>query len=109
MRRTEALHPAAFLIDEDRHFGAASACLQVLNQRGHLARRFNVPFEQDETPWPLGGDEGTFVVAQNGTSDTGNEGLGHIGPISPLRIKGSRRAVSSSRPNTGHRRPDSCG
>ena len=45
VRRTEPLHPAALLVDQNRSLGVADRPTQFLNKTNYLRRRFNVPFE----------------------------------------------------------------
>src|SRR5271168_2806237 len=107
MRGAEPLYPAALLINQDRGVAAASAFLQLVNQLSNLPGRFDVPFEQNETPGTLGMDKGALVVTQRGPGNTGDESLCHMGRIARSGSEGQGRPVSSSPPNTGRRRPDS--
>jgi hypothetical protein len=50
MRRAEALHPAAFLIDQDGRFPAEDIA-EVEHVISVLLRRANVAFEKDAAPW----------------------------------------------------------
>ena len=64
MRRTEALHPAALLVDQDRGVGFAEFSAQFANKPSDLRGCLDIPFEQDEAPGPLRADEFTLGGAQ---------------------------------------------
>ena len=53
VRRAEALHPAALLVDQDRRVRLAERLAQFANKLSDLRRRFDIPLEQDEAPRPL--------------------------------------------------------
>ncbi|MNT44161.1 hypothetical protein D3C72_1806780 [compost metagenome] len=78
VRRAEALHPAAFLIDQDRGVGAAHAVAQVVNQRLNLIRTVHVAAEQDEAPGFGLGVEGALLRGQLVAGTAVDGGGGHI-------------------------------
>src|SRR5437868_8484629 len=49
VRRTEALHSPAFLVDENRRAGIADAVSQFGTKRRHLVRILAIPCKQDES------------------------------------------------------------
>ena len=50
VRRSHALHPSAFLVDQNRRIGPARRSAQRIGQRPHLVRRADIALEQDEAP-----------------------------------------------------------
>ena len=48
MGRTQALDPAAFLVDQHRRIGPADRLAQLAHQRPNLVRRFDIARKQDE-------------------------------------------------------------
>ena len=50
VRRAQARHAAAFLIDQDRRIGAAHGRAQVVDEGAHLVRVGAIAREQDEAP-----------------------------------------------------------
>jgi hypothetical protein len=63
-RRAQALHPPAFLVDEDEGVRPADAVAHRGDKVPHLFRFPDVAGEQDETPRPFSADEGDVFRAQ---------------------------------------------
>ena len=64
MWRAEPLHPAAFLVDQDRRVRIFDGGAQFANQPSDLRRRIDIALEQDKAPWPLGADEFALGIGQ---------------------------------------------
>ena len=50
MRRAEALHPAALLVDQNRRVGAAHGRTKISDQRATCVGRLDIALEEDEAP-----------------------------------------------------------
>jgi hypothetical protein len=57
VRRTQALDPAAFLVDQDRRIRFTNGVSQLLNKLNNLYGRSDIPLEQNKSPRPLIADE----------------------------------------------------
>src|SRR6478735_2865731 len=62
-RRTDALHAATFLIDQDRRV-PADAIAHLGNQIADLRRLRNIASEEDEAPGALGLIEGLLIWSE---------------------------------------------
>ncbi|MNT63338.1 hypothetical protein D3C72_2011460 [compost metagenome] len=78
MRRAEALHPAAFLVDQHWGVGAAHAVAQVSDQGLDLIGRVHVAAEQDEAPGSRLGEEGALLRRQPVARTAVDGGGGHV-------------------------------
>ncbi|MNV77985.1 hypothetical protein D3C71_1714500 [compost metagenome] len=78
VRRAEALHPTAFLIDQDGGVGAPHAVAQIVNQRLHLGLGVHVAAEQDEAPGLGLSEEGALLRRQLVAGTAVDGGGGHI-------------------------------
>ena len=88
MRRPHALHPPAFLIDQDGGIRATHLSAEGRGQCTHLLGSVNIAFEQDQSPGLLSGHKRTLSSVQSQTRATTNEGFNrhalsptHIGPV----------------------------
>jgi hypothetical protein len=61
MRRSEALHAAALLINQDRR-PPAEHVAHLVNQAAQLLRRRNVATEQNESPWLRLTEKGALAI-----------------------------------------------
>ena len=74
MRRAQALHPAAFLIDQ--HGGVfAEQVAEGVGQRPHLIRRGDIAPKQDQAPRPRLGEEGALLFCQLKAGASCDKGL----------------------------------
>ena len=74
MRRSEALHPAALLVDQDRSLRITNRGPQFDNKLSDLSRSFNISFEEDKSPWALATDKLALGGAQFQSGDSRDEG-----------------------------------
>jgi hypothetical protein len=71
--RPKALHPAAFLIDQDRRIEVTRRPAHFLHKSSDLGRIINVALEEDETPRPLGAQKCALLSGQLQSRYTGYE------------------------------------
>src|SRR5208337_4158484 len=64
MRRSQALHAPALLIDQDRRSGVAERLADRAGERAKLRPRFDVPPEQNHAPGPRLTQKGALFVRQ---------------------------------------------
>src|SRR5579872_3469353 len=64
MRRPKTLDAPPFLVNQDRDLASAGEPLQFGHQARHLVRAFDVPFEQNESPWQLRLNERALIGVQ---------------------------------------------
>jgi hypothetical protein len=76
MRRTQTLHPAALLVDQDRRVAPAGDVAKLSRQINNLARTFDVPCEQDQAPRLEIAQKCTFLIADPCRSKSGDECTG---------------------------------
>ncbi len=63
-RRADALHAAAFLVDEDRRVGAADAVAHLGDEIADLLGLADVAGKQDEAPGAFAAVESDFLAAE---------------------------------------------
>ena len=64
VRRLQALHPAALLIDQHQHLAAAERILELVDKGAKLRRRVAIAGEENKAARPRGGKETPLVVAE---------------------------------------------
>ena len=88
MRRAEALHPAALLIDQDRGIGLPTRSRIPPTSRATCAGDVDVALEQDEAPRPLRAEKRALFGGQCRAGYAGDECAWLMGPISPRPAQG---------------------
>ena len=73
MRRAEALHPPALLVDQDRRVAADNAA-ELVDQPTQRVGTSDIPRENDETPGLRFAEELALLMRQRGPCNTGDEG-----------------------------------
>ena len=81
VRRTQAAHAPALLIDQDHRF-VPHAGFQRRDQRLHLIRRLDIAPEQDEAQRPDLGEEGPLLRRQFKPGTAENTRPDHAAPLS---------------------------
>src|SRR5690606_22122290 len=102
-RRTQALDPPAFLVDEDGRIPADRRA-QGIAKRPHLSGHGDIALEEDEAPRPRLFEEGGLTGGEGEAGAAGDEGAGgHVRALRPpeARVKPTLQKVSSSPRNTG--------
>lgn len=77
LRRSQALHSPAFLVDEDETVGA-DGIEDIADQVAHLVGCFDIATKQDHASGSCVGEKMTFVIKQTWPSETGEESLSHV-------------------------------
>ncbi len=75
MRRTEPLHAAALLIDQDEHVLARDRVLERGDERAKLVRALAIPRKDDQSAGTVLGEERAFGVAERGARAARDEGF----------------------------------
>lgn len=75
MRRTEALHASAFLVDQDQHVLAFDRVLEGGDERAKLVGRLAIPRKDNEPARKVVGEEPTFGVVQGRARAARDEGF----------------------------------
>jgi hypothetical protein len=73
--RLQALHPAAFLIDQHEYLAAADRILELFDEGSELRRRIAIAGEQDEAAGTRGGKKTPLVVAERLAGAARDEGF----------------------------------
>ena len=75
MRRAQALHAAAFLVDEDQHLVALDRVPERGDERAKLLGALAIPGEDDQPAGTVVGEELAFGVAERGARAARDEGF----------------------------------
>ena len=100
MRRAEALHPAALLVNQNGRvapYGVPEGC----SQPSHLRGSFDVPLEEDETPGIAVTQERALGASQSGSSNAGYESAGCHWREFVSQFRSSQVLAAQSRANFG--------
>src|SRR5882724_6941120 len=93
--RTEALDPAALLVDQNRRMRVFDGLAQILNKTSDLRWRLDVSLEKDKSPGPLEADEVTLGGAQLQSGCACDESPRvHVGRLARGRLRGQPRLRS---------------
>ena len=103
MRRAEALHAAALLVDEHRGV-AADRGAEIVDQPTQRVRARDIALENDQTPWLRIAEERAFRVGQRRSGNAGYEGA-HVRRLAPS-LPPPQAGEGSQSPRGGGREGD---